>query len=407
LKIHKLLMINISNYRQEIQESLRDILHFWQEKSLDLTHGGFIGKMDYEGIVHPKAEKGGVLNARILWTFSAAYNFTKNVEYLQIAERAYNYIQKKFRDEENGGVYWSVDFEGNPLNTRKQIYSQAFTIYGLAEFYKATQNVEALNFAKGLFYLIEKYSFDVKKGGYFEAFSNNWEHLDDLRLSEKDRNDPKTMNTHLHILEAYTSLFEVWKDSELEKKIRDLLNVFEEKIIDSKNNHMRLFFDVNWLPTSQSISFGHDIEAAWLLQEASEVLKDECLITKFKIIAVKMADAAAEGLQKDGSIIHEFDPITNHQDTHREWWVEAEGMVGFLNAYQITKSEKYLSIVQGVWNFTKRYLKDFENGEWIWGVYEDYSPMKNEDKIGFWKCPYHNSRACIEVLKRINNITST
>jgi cellobiose epimerase len=399
--------MNISNYRQEIQESLYDILQFWAKNTLDLKHGGFIGKMDYESIIHPKAEKGGVLNARILWTFSAAYNFTKDEEYLQIAERVYNYIQKNFRDEENGGVYWSVDFEGNPLNTRKQIYGQAFTIYGLAEYYKATQNVEALNFAKGLFYLIKKYSFDVKEGGYFEAFSKNWEHLDDLRLSEKDRNDPKTMNTHLHILEAYTTLFEVWKDSELEQKIRDLLNVFEEKIIDSKNNHMRLFFDVNWLPTSQSISFGHDIEAAWLLQEAAEVLKDEYLITKFKETALKMADAAAEGLQKDGSIIHEFDPITNHQDTHREWWVEAEGMVGFLNAYQITKSKKYLSIVQGLWDFTKTYLKDSEKGEWIWGVYEDYSPMKNEDKIGFWKCPYHNSRACIEVLKRINNITST
>ena len=399
--------MNYSKYKQEIQESLSDILHFWQKKSLDLTHGGFIGKMDFEGIIHQKAEKGGVLNARILWTFSAAYNFTKDVEYLQIAERAYNYIQKHFRDKENGGVYWSVDFEGNPLSTRKQIYSQAFTIYGLAEYYKATQNVEAINFAKELFYLIEKYSFDTKKGGYFEAFSRGWELLEDLRLSEKDRNDPKTMNTHLHVLEAYTTLFEVWQDSELEKQIRNLLNIFEEKIIDSKNNHMRLFFDVNWIPTSQSVSFGHDIEAAWLLQEAAEALKDEGLISKFKAVAVKMADAAAEGLQADGSSIHEFDPSTNHQDIHREWWVEAEGMVGFLNAYQITKNEKYLTTVQGLWDFTKKYLKDSKNGEWIWGVYEDYSPMKNEDKIGFWKCPYHNSRACMETIKRINKIIAS
>lgn len=399
--------MNISIYKQEIQESLHDILQFWLKNTFDLKHGGFIGKMDFGGEIHSKSDKGGVLNARILWTFSAAHNFTKNEEYRQIAERAYHYIQNYFRDKGNGGVYWSVDFEGNPLSTRKQIYSQAFTIYGLAEYYKVSQNLEALDFAKELFYLIEKYSFDEQRGGYFEAFSKDWEVLADLRLSEKDRNDPKTMNTHLHVLEAYTTLFEVWKNSFLEKQVRNLLTVFSDKIINPENNHMGLFFDKNWLSTSQGISFGHDIEASWLLQEAAEAIHDDDLITKFKAIAVKMADASTEGLQSDGSMIHEFDPSTNHRDTHREWWVEAEGLVGFLNAYQISKNEKYLSIVQGIWDFTKKYLKDNEKGEWIWGVYEDYSPMKNEDKVGFWKCPYHNARACMEILKRINNITST
>lgn len=400
-------MINISTYKQEIQESLHDILQFWTKNTLDSEYGGFIGKMDFDGNIHPKSEKGGVLNARILWTFSAAFNFTKNKEYRQIAERAYHYIQNHFRDKENGGVYWSVDFEGNPLSTRKQIYSQAFTIYGLAEYYKATQNSEALDFAKELFYLIEKYSFDEQQGGYFEAFRKDWTLLADLRLSEKDPNDPKTMNTHLHVLEAYTTLFEIWKDELLEKQIRNLLTVFSDKIINPENNHMKLFFDKNWVSTSQGISFGHDIEAAWLLQEAAEVIHDKDLITKFKAIAVKMAESSSEGLQTDGSMIHEFDPSTNHQDTHREWWVEAEGMVGFMNAYQIMNDKKYLSIIQGLWGFTKKYLKDTDKGEWIWGVYEDYSPMKNEDKVGFWKCPYHNARACMEILKRINNITST
>ena len=398
--------MNISIYKQEIQESLHDILQFWLKNTFDLEHGGFIGKMDFGGEIHSKSDKGGVLNARILWTFSVAYNFTKNEEYRQIAERAYHYIQNYFRDKGNGGVYWSVDFEGNPLSTRKQIYSQAFTIYGLAEYYKVSQNLEALDFAKELFYLIEKYSFDEQRGGYFEAFSKDWEVLADLRLSEKDRNDPKTMNTHLHVLEAYITLLEVWENSFLEKQVRNLLTVFSDKIINLENNHMRLFFDKNWLSTSQGISFGHDIEASWLLQKAAEAIHDDDLITKFKAIAVKMADASTEGLQSDGSMIHEFDPSTNHQDTHREWWVEAEGLVGFLNAYQISKNEKYLSIVQGIWDFTKKYLKDTEKGEWIWGVYEDYSPMKNEDKVGFWKCPYHNARACMEILKRINNITS-
>lgn len=399
--------MNISNFKKEIQESLHDILQFWTKNTIDLEYDGFIGKMDFEGKIHPKAEKGCVLNARILWTFSAAYNFTKDDKFLKVAERAYHYIQNHFRDAENGGVYWSVNFEGNPLNTRKQIYSQAFTIYGLAEYYKATQNAEALDFAKALFYLIEKYSFDEQQGGYFEAFSKDWILLEDLRLSEKDRNDPKTMNTHLHVLEAYTTLFEVWKDSKLEKQIRNLLTIFSSKIIHSENNHLKLFFDKNWVSTSESISFGHDIEAAWLLQEAAEAIHDKELIIKFKVFAVKIADASTEGLQSDGSMIHEFDPTTKHFDTHREWWVEAEAMVGFLNAYQITKNENYLLIISELWNFTKKYLKDTQKGEWIWGVYQDYSPMKNEDKVGFWKCPYHNARACMEILKRINNISST
>jgi cellobiose epimerase len=389
------------NYTSEIKESFDNILNFWIQNTLDLEYGGFIGKMDFEGTIHPKVEKGGVLNARILWTFSAAYNFTKNEEYLKIAERAYHYIQNYFRDTKNGGVYWSVNFEGNPLSTRKQIYGQAFTIYGLAEFYKATKNTEALDFAKELFYLIEKYSFDQQQGGYFEAFSKDWTLLDDLRLSEKDRNDPKTMNTHLHVLEAYATLYKVWQDETLAQQVRNLLTIFSDKIINSENNHLKLFFDKNWVSTAQSISFGHDIEAAWLLQEAAEVLHDEDLITKFKQIAVLMADATTEGLQTDGSLIHEFDPSTNHQDTHREWWVEAEAMVGFLNAYQITKDEKYLTIINNLWDFTKKHLIEPQKGEWIWGVYQDYTPMKNEDQVGFWKCPYHNARACMEILKRI------
>ena len=389
--------------KAEIQQELSNILSFWMETTLDTKHNGFIGKMDSLGKIHTEAEKGGVLNARILWTFSAAYNHTGNIAYLEIAKRAFQYIQTYFRDKGLGGVYWTVDYQGNPLNTRKQIYSQAFTIYGLAEFYIAIQNEEVLEFAKELFFLIEKYSFDSEHGGYLEAFSRDWKLLGDLRLSEKDCNDPKTMNTHLHVLEAYTTLYGVWKDPYLAKQIRGLLAVFENKIIDNATHHLKLFFDKKWFSQSNNISFGHDIEASWLLLEAAEALNDRNLIDKFKKIALKMAEASTEGLQTDGSMVHEFDQISGHYDSHREWWVEAEGMIGFLNAYQISKDKKYFKIVQGLWHFTKKYLIDTKSGEWIWGVYEDYSPMIAEDKVGFWKCPYHNARACMEILKRVNN----
>ncbi|MCP9765687.1 AGE family epimerase/isomerase [Lacihabitans soyangensis] len=389
------------SFKVEIQSELDNILKFWVLHSIDEEYGGFIGKMDSKGKIFQKSPKGAVLNARILWTFSAAFNETNNLEYLELARRAYHYIQKCFRDNQYNGVFWSVDFQGNPLDTRKQIYGQAFTIYGLAEYYKITKDLSALQFAKELFYFIEKYSFDPINGGYLEAFAENWEPLEDLRLSEKDRNDPKTMNTHLHILEAYSKLYSVWKSDFLESQIRKLLNVFSEKIIDKSTNHLQLFFDEKWKPQSAVISFGHDIEATWLFLEAAETLNDDELFKQFSSIAIKMAEATKEGLQIDGSLLHEFDSSINHFETHREWWVSAEAMVGFLNAYKIEPKATYLSIVQDLWSFTKVNLIDQKQGEWFWGVFDDYSPMKDEDKIGFWKCPYHNARACMEIIRRL------
>lgn len=386
--------------KQEIQKELARILSFWEAYSLDQRNGGFIGKMDFDGTVHPEAEKGGVLNARILWTFSAAFNAGSG-ESLEIAHRAYHYIHQHLRDKTYGGVYWSVDAQGKALSTRKQIYGLAFTIYGLTEYYRATNNPEVLDFAIELFERIEKYSFDPEHGGYWEAFTQDWQLLDDVRLSEKDRNDPKTMNTHLHIIEAYVNLYQVWSNDRVKAKIRHLLEVFEKYIIDPQTGHMKLFFDANWNPQSAAVSFGHDIEASWLLYEAAEVLHDKTLLEKWKSIALRMADAAAEGFNEDGSLNHEFDPATHHWDSHREWWVTAEGMVGYFNAFQLSGNARYLQYVEGLWKFAKTYLINTEIGEWNWGVYDDRSPMNTEDRIGFWKCPYHNARACLEIIKRI------
>lgn len=410
-------------YQQEIQSELNNILRFWLNNALDEKNGGFIGKMDSQNQVFPEAEKGLVLNARILWTFAAAYNhidanldfksgldgtaFSTHVQKQQllvIAQRAYQYLNEHFRDKTYGGVYWSVSYKGEPLNKRKQIYGLAFTIYGLSEYYQATQDQEALNWAIELFELIEKHSFDALNGGYFEAFSEDWHLLDDLRLSDKDRNDPKTMNTHLHIIEAYVNLYKIWQNPILEQRICHLLEVFEKHIIDIESGHMKLFFDTQWNPQSLAISYGHDIEASWLLHESAETLDDEHLIQRFRKIATRMADATAEGMNPDGSLHHEFDPETKHTDTHREWWVSAEGMVGYLNAYQLSENEDYLKKSWNLWQFAKQHLLDHQKGEWFWGVYEDMEVMQADDKIGFWKCPYHNARACMEVLKRLENL---
>ncbi|RDV14989.1 N-acyl-D-glucosamine 2-epimerase [Pontibacter diazotrophicus] len=393
----------LKSYRQEAEAELENILAFWMQYALDEEQGGFVGKMDNKGNNVQDAPKGGVLNARILWSFSAAYHHTKKEEYLKMADRAYDYLMQHFWDETYGGTYWSVDAKGKPLSTRKQIYALAFVIYGLSEYHMATQNQKALESARALFYWIEKHSFDPEQGGYFEAFSREGDLLEDLRLSEKDRNDPKTMNTHLHILEAYANLYRVWPDQHLGLQLEALLEVFLQHIVE-KDGHMKLFLTKDWKPTADLVSFGHDIEASWLLQEAAEVLGKKELTDKVKAVAVAMAKATATALQSDGSLYHELNRDGNHYDKHREWWVSAEAMVGFLNAYEVTNDTVYLGHSWNAWQFSKAHLLDKAQGEWFWGVNDDYSLMEAEDKIGFWKCPYHNTRACLEVVHRCDKL---
>jgi mannobiose 2-epimerase len=208
------------------------------------------------------------------------------------------------------------------------------------------------------------------------------------------------MNTHLHIIEAYVNLYRVWPEKKLEGRILNLLEIFEKHIIAQDTFHLQLFFNSKWESQSGAISYGHDIEAAWLLQKAAEILDDEFLADKWKEMAIKISDAAAKGFMPDGSLIHAYDLSTHHPDTHREWWVSAEAMVGYLNAYQLSDDESYLQKVFSLWTFIQKHLLDKKNGEWFWGVNDDYSKM-NDDKIGFWKCPYHNARACMEILDRI------
>ncbi|MES1226032.1 MAG: AGE family epimerase/isomerase, partial [Bacteroidota bacterium] len=369
----------------------------------NISNGGFYGKVDDENHVCPESPKGLVLNSRILWSFSAAYNFLQKEEYLLPARRAFDYIKEHFLDKEFGGAYWSVDFKGNMLNGKKQIYGLAFCIYGLSEFYKMYGDEDALRYAIDLFQCMEKYSYDGKLNGYFEAFTREWNTVEDFRLSEKDDNEKKTMNTHLHIIEAYANLYEVWNDSFLKNQVENLFDVFDRHIID-KSGHLHLFFDEQWISKSGLVSFGHDVEAAWLLQQCAEKIQNEKWREKMKYTAVQTANAAAEGLDNDGALWYEFDSSSNHLVKEKHWWPQAEAMIGFMNAFEITQQEKYLTNSYNAWQFIKNHIRDNKYGEWFWGINEDYSIMKNQDKAGFWKCPYHNSRACIEVIKRLDNL---
>jgi mannobiose 2-epimerase len=395
--------MELSQYRNELQSELSAILDYWQTHTLDNTSGGFYGKLDNFNNITQDAPKGSVLNSRILWAFSAAYNLTGNAEYLSTARRAFQFILDHFIDKKNGGVYWSVNHKGEPFDTKKQIYALAFAIYGLSEFTLCAGDEKAQQNAIKLYNLIIDHSLDKKNGGYIEALSENWSAINDLRLSKKDANEKKSMNTHLHVLEGFANLYRVWPDEVLKKRIADIINLFLKCIIDKKTSHLILFFDENWSSRSNIISYGHDIEAAWLIQESAEIIHDHELLEKVKTQSVKIADAAAKGLDKDGGLWYEYDTDKDHLIKEKHSWPQAESMIGFFNAWQLTGNEDYLEKSVNSWKFTKKHILDNINGEWFWGIKEDYSHM-DEDKVGIWKCPYHNTRACIEVIQRISKI---
>ena len=390
-------------FKKEMQDVLTgNILPFWIDKMVDHENGGFYGRIDGHGNLHADAEKGGILNARILWTFSAAYRVLGKSEYLEMATRAKDYIIAHFIDREYGGTYWSLDYKGNPKDTKKQFYAIGFMIYGLSEYVRATGDKEALDYAIQLFECIEEHSLDVIYNGYIEACTREWGEIADMRLSVLDANYPKSQNTHLHIIEPYANLYRVWKDERLEKALRNMINIFTDKILNPETNHLDLFFEKDWTRGAGHLeSYGHDIECSWLMHEAALVLGDAEVLKKVEEIVPLVAKASEKGLNPDGSMIHEANLDTGHVDDDLHWWVQAEAVVGFYNIYQHFGDESALDKSLQCWQYIKDNLIDYEAGEWYWSRHPDGTLNLDDDKAGFWKCPYHNGRMCLEIIERI------
>lgn len=416
--------------RLEMQDVLENnILPFWLEKMQDNEHGGFYGRIDGNNQLHPEAEKGAILNARILWSFSAAYRVLQKEEYLEAATRAKDYLIEHFIDPEYGGVYWSVDYKGEPLDTKKQFYAIAFAIYGLSEYARATGDREALEYALDLYDCIEEHAFDNEQNGYIEACTREWGKIGDMRLSELDANYPKSQNTHLHIMEAYANLLRCLKEMRAQEQcdyvptigsvlpvgisvppetmvnvegaLRNIISIFIDKILNPETNHLDLFFDMDWTRGAGHLeSYGHDIECSWLLHEAALVLGDENLLEKVENIVQKVAKASEKGLREDGSMIHEANLDTGHVDDDLHWWVQAENVVGWFNVWQHFGDEEAFKKSEKCWHYIKENLVDFDNGEWFWSRHSDGTLNTVDDKAGFWKCPYHNSRMCLEIIER-------
>lgn len=394
--------MDLIKIKKQFEKELTDnILDFWIKEVYDASRKTFFGRITNDGTKFPEAALSAVLVTRIMWTFSAAYRNFPKAEYKKMADEAFRILQENFWDSQNGGIYWSVLPDGTPTDKKKQFYAEAFFIYALSEYYMAFNDSRAKQLAVSMFMLMEKHAYDPEFGGYIEANTADWKDTDDQRLSPKDLDVKKSMNTHLHILEAYTNLYRIYKDEQVKEKLEHLIRIFLDKILDEETGHLILFFDMDWTVRSEIDSYGHDIEFTWLLCEAAEVLGDKELIERSEHAALKTTDVTIkEGLEKHKGLFYEKEGDHLQEEFH--WWPQSEAVIGFFNSFQISENENYLDHSIDSWAFIQKYIVDHKKGEWFWGVDASLKPM-NTDKVSPWKAPYHNGRMCMEMMRRIDS----
>lgn len=397
--LHKKDMEN-SIFVQEIREELLNgIIPFW-ENLKDDVYGGFYGYLGYDLKLNEEAEKGCILNSRICWFFSNAYMLLRDEELLGFARHAFLFLKEHCIDMENGGIYWSVNYKGEPLDTTKHTYNQAFGIYALSAYYEASHDEEALRMAEDIYSLIEEKCRD--EYGYLEAFNLKFEPMENEKLSENGVNAEKTMNTLLHLFEGYTGLYHASHKEEVARRLKYMLSLIRKKVFNEGKGRLEVFFDKKWDSLVDLNSFGHDIEASWLVDRGVEVLDDETLMESISPMLKAIRENIYEKAYKQHSLLNESENgIVN---TTRIWWVQAEAVVGFLNAWERDpEKEYYLDAAKDIWNYIKNYMIDKRTGsEWFWAVDEDRQALE-KPIVEPWKCPYHNGRMCMEVIKRLGN----
>lgn len=385
---------------QEFKDHLTGtLIPFWKSMRDD-EFGGYYGWLGYDLKLDRKAVKGCILNSRILWFFSNACRVLEDKTLLDEADHAYAFLRDYCLDRKKGGVYWSLTFDGKVEESLKHTYNQAFAIYALSSYYRVSGKEEALKLAFDLFGLIEGKCRDDK--GYLEAFTAEFGPADNEKLSENGVMAEKTMNTLLHVFEAYTELYDVTKDERVGNCLKWILDIFAEKVYNPSKRRQEVFFDSDWNTLIDLHSFGHDIETAWLIDRGCEVLGDEAYSEKMHAITKELEACVYEKAYRNHSLANEAE--NGVVNTLRIWWVQAETVVGYTNAWQKAPEHKeYLQAAEDVWQYIKTYIVDKRSGsEWLWCVNEDGSPVEGKPVVEPWKCPYHNGRMCMEMIKRLS-----
>ena len=390
-------------------ELLNHILPFWMDLMDD--RGGFYGEVTSNLMLHPDAPKGVILHARILWTFSSVYLKTGKQQYLDTARHAYAFLQQAW-DDTDGGFFWTLTPDGEPLETDKYTYCNAFCIFSLCVYFEAAQDKKALELARKTAAAIEAHC--ACQTGYGEAYTHDWLPIINEHLSEYDLHPSRTMNTTLHLIEAYAALYRRTKDAEIGEKLRALLELTAERIYNPVKQRLEVFFDSRFGSLGNVDSYGHDIEASWVLTDACDALEDSRLKEQFQTICFALAAHVRDTAFSENAIYSES--YQDKADQTRVWWVLAEGVIGFLNAAQASEdilhdtaeADSYYQCALRLWGYIKQYQIDRKNGgEWYAETDVDGRPKGSHEMAGLWKCPYHNTRMCLEVIQRIKAVLSS
>ena len=390
----------LSAWQQEMRAEFEAIADWWLEHVICLDSGDIAAEVSADNKRNRKAGKSLVYSARLLWFFSAAFRFRPDPRFRAAADLCYRELTSLYPDRRNGGLVWSVDAAGLPDSRKKQCYGLCFAVYALTEYFMATGHGDAIVTAEDLVCLVERNMYDTEHGGYIEAMTPDWRTLEDMRLGDTDLNAEKTMNTHLHVLEAWINFHRAQPGAESAARLARVADLFLQHFVAS-GGYQKRFFTRDWQELPAEISFGHDIEASWLLWEAGAVLDNGALRGRLLGPVVELADSVLEsGAGPEGEVFHEG---TQREavDRSRIWWVQAEALVGFMNAWQVTADERFLEASRASWAFIRDYQRDTEYGEWAW-----YSRLDRAAppiyKAGFWKAPYHNGRAMLEMIRRLS-----
>ncbi len=386
---------------EEMKQQLQSVILPYWKSLIDRRYGGYYGMVDFDLNVEETADKGGILNSRILWFFSNAYLCLKEKDLLIYGKHAYDFLMQHCLDQQYGGVYWMISYDGSVKEDMKHTYNQAFAIYALCAWYEASGEERALELALELFSIIEERCTDAY--GYLEAFTREWHLIDNEKLSENGLLADKTMNTLLHVLEAYTQLYKLTNHQKVRDKLVSILTIFRSQVYNPEKERLEVFFDGKMKSIADLHSYGHDIEASWLLDEACKVLGEETLGKLTGEYSLKLADAIYRLAMEGDAVLNEC--FRGYVNRTRVWWVQAEAVVGFYNAYEASKEKVYLNASLRIWDYIKTYFIDpREHGEWYWDLDERNEPASRKPITEPWKCPYHNGRMCFEIIRRSQNV---